>query len=45
MTNFYVLTGVECLFAMHNKKMYEIMKYKEKHRSWFINDTVQKGSF
>jgi len=34
--------GVACLFAFHEKKVFELMKFNDDYRSWFINDTVQK---
>eukprot|EP00111_Clytia_hemisphaerica_P017871 TCONS_00052865-protein len=38
--------GVASLFAFKNKQVFELMKYKDTYRSWFINQTVQKdGSF
>jgi len=36
--------GVSSLFAFKDKKVFELMKYKENYRSWFIDQTVQKGS-
>jgi len=38
--------GVASLFGFKDKSVFELMKYKEIFRSWFINETVQKdGSF
>ena len=34
-----------CLFTAEDRKMYEVMHFHEEFRSWFIDDTVQKGGF
>lgn len=34
--------GVPSLFLFYQKKVYELMKFKEEYRSWFIDNSVQK---
>lgn len=37
------ISGVPSLFLFYQKKVYELMKFKEEYRSWFIDNSVQKG--
>ena len=41
--NFFFL-GVESLFLFKNNKVYEVIKFKETYSSWFIDESVQKGT-
>ena len=40
-----IFSGQPALYAFQDKDVYEIMKFREQFRSWFVNDSIQEGEF
>ena len=39
----YIFVGLPALFAFKGTIAFEIMKFSDKYRSWFVNDSVYDG--
>ena len=37
--------GVPALYGFKGTRTYEVMKFSDKFRSWFCNDSVHEGGF